>query len=54
MNSITINFDDNTDINTAYVPIGRIVKTGGLAAVVKYYDELGTQTGEALYLAWER
>ena len=30
-----------TDINTAYIPIGRIVKTGGLGAVIKYYDELG-------------
>ena len=31
-----------TDINTAYVPIGRIVKTGGLAAVAKYYENLGS------------
>jgi hypothetical protein len=30
-----------TDINTAYIPIGRIVKTGGLNAVVKCYDALG-------------
>jgi len=30
-----------TDINTAYIPIGRIVRTGGLGAVMKYYDELG-------------
>jgi hypothetical protein len=30
-----------TDIDTAYIPIGRIVKTGGLNAVMKYYDALG-------------
>ena len=30
-----------TDINTAFIPIGRIVKSGGLDAVVKYYDGLG-------------
>jgi hypothetical protein len=30
-----------TDIDTAFIPIGRIVKTGGLDAVVKYYDGLG-------------
>jgi hypothetical protein len=30
-----------TDIDTAFIPIGRIVKSGGLDAVVKYYDELG-------------
>jgi len=30
-----------TDINTAFVPIGRIVQSGGLAAVMKYYDKLG-------------
>lgn len=30
-----------TDIDTSYIPIGRIVKTGGLNAVMKYYDALG-------------
>ena len=30
-----------TDIDTAFIPIGRIVRTGGLGAVMKYYDELG-------------
>ena len=30
-----------TDINTSYIPIGRIVETGGLKEVVKYYDSLG-------------
>jgi Predicted transcriptional regulators len=31
-----------TDINTAFISIGRIVKTGGLKAVLDYYKELGT------------
>jgi hypothetical protein len=31
-----------TDINTAFVPIGKIVKSGGIEAVVKYYDSLGS------------
>jgi hypothetical protein len=30
-----------TDIDTAFIPIGRIVKSGGIDAVVKYYDTLG-------------
>lgn len=30
-----------TDIDTSYVPIGRIVRTGGIDAVIKYYKELG-------------
>jgi hypothetical protein len=29
-----------TDIDTSFISIGRIVKSGGLSAVVKYYDEL--------------
>ena len=37
-----------TDIDTAFVPIGRIVKSGGLAAVVKYYDGLGTRYADAV------
>jgi len=35
-----------TDIDTAFVPIGRVIKTGGLAAVIKYYDELGGRFSE--------
>ena len=31
-----------TDINTAFIPIGRILKTGGLKAVLDYYQELGS------------
>jgi hypothetical protein len=37
-----------TDINTAYVPIGRIVRTGGLRAVAFYYEEQGEDFYEAL------
>jgi len=37
-----------TDIDTAYIPIGRIVKSGGIGAVVKYYDGLGENFAHAL------
>jgi hypothetical protein len=37
-----------TDIDTAFVPIGRIVKSGGIAAVVKYFDELGKKYADAV------
>jgi hypothetical protein len=37
-----------TDINTAFIPIGKIVKSGGLAAVVKYYNELGEKFTDAI------
>lgn len=30
-----------TNIDTSYIPIGRVVKTGGLNAVLKYYKTLG-------------
>ena len=30
-----------TDINTSFIPIGSIVKTGGIDGVIKYYKELG-------------
>ncbi|MDR1699876.1 MAG: XRE family transcriptional regulator [Lachnoclostridium sp.] len=30
-----------TDVNTAFIPIGRIVRTGGLKTVLKYYRDLG-------------
>ena len=36
------------DIDTAYVPIGRIVKTGGLGAVIRYYDGLGGQFSDSI------
>ena len=32
-----------TDINTSYVPIGRVVRTGGIDAVIDYYKELGDE-----------
>nr|AGS51993.1 hypothetical protein [uncultured bacterium contig00006] len=37
-----------TDIDTAFVPIGRIVKTGGVSAVVGYYDKLGEEYADAV------
>ena len=37
-----------TDINTAFIPIGRIVKSGGISAVAKYYDELGDNFSDAI------
>ena len=37
-----------TDIDTAFIQIGRIVKTGGISAVAKYYDELGGVFSEAI------
>jgi hypothetical protein len=37
-----------TDIDTAFVPIGRIVKSGGLSAVIKYYDNLGGKFADAV------
>ena len=37
-----------TDIDTAFIPIGRIVKTGGLNAVVNHYDNLGTTFTDAI------
>lgn len=30
-----------TDIDTSYIPIGRIVRTGGIDACLEYYKELG-------------
>ena len=30
-----------TDIDTAYIPVGRIIRTGGLKACLDYYAELG-------------
>jgi len=37
-----------TDIDTAFVPIGRIVKSGGISAVVGYYNELGGKYADAV------
>ena len=30
-----------TDIDTAFVPIGRLVRSGGISAAIQYYDDLG-------------
>jgi hypothetical protein len=37
-----------TDIDTAFVPVGRIVKSGGLPAVMDYYTGLGEAFVEAI------
>ena len=37
-----------TDIDTSYIPIGRIVRTGGLDAVVKYYDKHGGNYSDSI------
>lgn len=37
-----------TDIDTTYVPIGRIVRKGGIAACLDYYDRLGPEFSEPL------
>jgi len=37
-----------TDIDTAFIPIGRIVKSGGISAVIDYYKKLGTHFADAL------
>jgi hypothetical protein len=37
-----------TDIHTAFIPIGRMVKSGGLVAVIKYYDECGDKFSDAI------
>ena len=37
-----------TDINTAYVPIGRIVKSGGIQACLSYYESIGSEAAEEL------
>ena len=37
-----------TNIDTAFIPIGRIVRSGGLGAVTKYYDDLGDTFSDAV------
>ncbi|MCL1845775.1 MAG: XRE family transcriptional regulator [Defluviitaleaceae bacterium] len=37
-----------TDVNTAFIPIGRLVKSGGISAVVKFYDERGKIFADAV------
>lgn len=37
-----------TDIGTAYIPIGRIVREGGLKACLEYYEKLGPEAHEEI------
>lgn len=37
-----------TDINTSYIPIGRIVREGGLKACLEYYRQLGPEAYEQI------
>ena len=37
-----------TDIDTAFIPIGHIVRTGGIAACLEYYSKLGAGYAEQL------
>lgn len=37
-----------TDIDTAFIPVGCIVRTGGIQACLDYYDTLGGDFGEEL------
>jgi len=37
-----------TDIDTAFIPVGRIVKAGGLSSVIDHYDNLGSTFADAV------
>lgn len=37
-----------TDVNTSYIPIGRIVRTGGIQKCLEFYDSLGSEFGEQI------
>lgn len=37
-----------TNVDTAYIPVGRIVRTGGIQKCLDYYDSLGAEFGEQL------
>lgn len=37
-----------TDIDTSYISIGRIVKSGGIKACIDYYDKLGSDFSEQI------
>ena len=37
-----------TDIDTAYIPVGRIVRSGGIAACLEYYDRLGEEFSQQI------
>lgn len=38
-----------TDINTSYIPIGRIIKTGSIAACLEYYEKMGKNFSEQIH-----
>lgn len=37
-----------TDVDTSYIPVGRLVKSGGIQKCLDYYDSLGEEFGEQL------
>lgn len=37
-----------TDIDTSYVPVGCIIKSGGIAACLEFYDQMGTVFSEQI------
>lgn len=37
-----------TDINTSFIPIGRIVKSGGIQKCLDYYDQMGKEFSEQI------
>ena len=37
-----------TDIDTAYIPIGQLVKTGGIKACLEYYEGIGHEAAEEI------
>lgn len=37
-----------TDVNTSYIPIGRIIRSGSLQKCLDYYDEIGDEFGQQL------
>lgn len=37
-----------TDIDTAYIPVGRIVRSGGIAACLEYYDRQGEEFSQQI------
>ena len=37
-----------TDVNTSYIPIGRIVRSSGIQKCLDYYDSLGQKYGEQI------
>ena len=37
-----------TDIDTSYIPVGRIIRTGGMKACIDYYDSLGEEFSQQI------